>query len=485
MKCQVGRSPGSVALQGQLLARTRRVLGGTRVRVRCVGGRAIRVGRARGGRAPAPASRDAPMSTSTQALRAPTWRVAGAGLRAGLTGRNRRGACCERGGFGFRACFGGDCCPPCHVLVVKPRPTSTHASRVTAWCVAGAGLRAGLTGRKGLSGWGPGIASRAGGAGLTGRNRRGCVLNEVLRVCGRFAATCAHRPLLRSGSLMPPGAFHGSRSLPFPILACLRSSCVCQQYVFAGPSTCFALLRFPPDCGSGPVGLPALLGFRPVRPAPSAWHEMPGWAFPGLRRPARAALSRNSPCAGWCTCAGTLRGRRSIRVGRDRGGRAPAPASRDAPMSTSIHALRATTRRVAGMGLRAGLTGRKGCWAGVPGLHPGLMELALQAGIAAGRATRPDTSPLTSNARQGARHLWRTMNTRGVDHEWRAVDVNRPVRPRYAAGATLAARARAVTGGLISTACHFCFSAVMERTARQLGGSPMALKFSGTLQKDC
>ena len=154
---------------------------------------------------------------------------------AGLTGRNRRGAFCERGGFGLRACFGGDCCPPCHVLVVKPMPTSTHASRVTAWCVAGAGLR----------------------AGLTGRNRRGRVLNEELRVCARFAATGAHRPLVRSGSLMPPGSFHGSRSLPFPVLACLRSSCVRQQYAFAGPSTCLGVLRFPPDCGSGPVGLPA------------------------------------------------------------------------------------------------------------------------------------------------------------------------------------------------------------------------------------
>ena len=284
---------------------------------------------------------------------------------------------------------------------------------------------------------------------------------------------------------------HASRVLPwfsvftvsdprvFAFLVRLPAICVCRSLDVFCLIAVPARLRFRPCWASGTVG------FRPVRPAPSAWHEMPGWAFPGLRRPARAALSTNSPCAGWYACAGTLRGGRAIRVGRDRGGRAPAPASRDAPMSTSIHALRATTRRVAGMGLRAGLTGRKGCWAGVPGLHPGLMELALQAGIAAGRATRPDTSPLTSNARQGARHLWRTMNTRGVDHEWRAVDVIRPVRPRYAAGATLAARARAITGRLISTACHFCFSAVMERTSRQLGGSPMALKFSGTLQKDC
>ncbi len=36
------------------------------------------------------------------------------------------------------------------------------------------------------------------------------------------------------------------------------------------------------------------------------------------------------------------------------------------------------------MGLRAGLTGRKDCRAGFPGLHPGLVELALQAGVARG-----------------------------------------------------------------------------------------------------
>jgi hypothetical protein len=153
--------------------------------------------------------------------------------------------------------------------------------------------------------------------------------------------------------------------------------CVCQQYAFAGPSMCLGLLRFPPDCGSGPAGLPALLGFRPVRPAPSAWHEMPGWAFPGLRRPARAALSTNSPCAGWYACAGTLRGGRAIRVGRDRGGRAPAPANRDAPMSTSTHALRAPKRRVAGVELRAGLTGRKG----LAGWGPGIASRADGAGL--------------------------------------------------------------------------------------------------------
>jgi hypothetical protein len=39
----------------------------------------------------------------------------------------------------------------------------------------------------------------------------------------------------------------------------------------------------------------ALLRFRPVGPAPSAWHEMPGYASPGCRRPARAVLRIADP----------------------------------------------------------------------------------------------------------------------------------------------------------------------------------------------
>ena len=49
--------------------------------------------------------------------------------------------------------------------------TSITCNRTARW---GAELRAGLTGRMGRSGRFPGIASRAGGAGLTGRNRRVC-----------------------------------------------------------------------------------------------------------------------------------------------------------------------------------------------------------------------------------------------------------------------------------------------------------------------
>jgi hypothetical protein len=40
------------------------------------------------------------------------------------------------------------------------------------------------------------------------------------------------------------------------------------------------------------------------------------------------------------------------------------------------------TGALAGAGLRVGLTGRNVCLAGFPGFYPGLVELALQAGIA-------------------------------------------------------------------------------------------------------
>jgi hypothetical protein len=43
---------------------------------------------------------------------------------------------------------------------------------------------------------------------------------------------------------------------------------------------------------------------------------------------------------------------------------------------------RATTHGVRGAELRTGLTGRKGCKAGGPGISSGLVELALQAAIA-------------------------------------------------------------------------------------------------------
>jgi hypothetical protein len=49
------------------------------------------------------------------------------------------------------------------------------------------------------------------------------------------------------------------------------------------------------------------------------------------------------------------------------------------------------TGTVGGAGLRAGLTGRNVCLAAFPGFYPGLVELALQAGIAEERAQPGDS----------------------------------------------------------------------------------------------
>jgi hypothetical protein len=85
----------------------------------------------------------------------------------------------------------------------------------------------------------PGISSRAGGTGPTGRSRTGPLGFRALRT------------------------FHISVHVRF------RYSRV-----------------------SGLRAFPCLVRFRPVRPAPSAWHEMPGHALPKHRRPARAVLSK-------------------------------------------------------------------------------------------------------------------------------------------------------------------------------------------------
>gem|GEM_PF-4487404 len=49
-----------------------------------------------------------------------------------------------------------------------------------------------------------------------------------------------------------------------------------------------------------------LLRFRPVRPVPSARHEMPGHAATERRRPVRAVLSKYPPFSGWRASADPL-----------------------------------------------------------------------------------------------------------------------------------------------------------------------------------
>jgi hypothetical protein len=72
-------------------------------------------------------------------------------------------------------------------------------------------------------------------------------------------------------------------------------------------------------CASGSCAFAARLRFRPVRPVPSAWHEMPGHGSPRVRRPAVAVLSRNLPCDGsyaWRTALRRRCGCEPVRVDR-------------------------------------------------------------------------------------------------------------------------------------------------------------------------
>jgi hypothetical protein len=117
-------------------------------------------------------------------------------------------------------------------------------------------LRTGLTGRKGRPGRVPGIASRAGDlalqAGIAG------------------AALGASRDLRRHVFIKHEGD-HAKRG---------------GAFVFWG------LVRFMRSRVFGLHAFAALLRFRPVRPVPPAWHEMPGHACAEPRRPARAVLSK-------------------------------------------------------------------------------------------------------------------------------------------------------------------------------------------------
>jgi hypothetical protein len=134
---------------------------------------------------------------------------------------------------------------------------------------------------------------------------------------------------------------------------------------------------------SGPRAIAAQLCFRPVRPVPSAWHEMPGSASPIRRRPARAVLSKTPPFDGryawraaWrgdggIVCRGARVGCCGLRFGIDAHAK---PGHVDLVQPDGAEQGR----------LRAGLTGRTGHGNGFPGVHPGLVELALQAEISRG-----------------------------------------------------------------------------------------------------
>jgi hypothetical protein len=67
-----------------------------------------------------------------------------------------------------------------------------------------------------------------------------------------------------------------SGSCAFPVLTRFRSSQTSASHALA------AIMQFP-----------ALLRFRPVRPAPSAWHEMPGYAFPESSSPCKGSSQQD------------------------------------------------------------------------------------------------------------------------------------------------------------------------------------------------
>jgi hypothetical protein len=133
---------------------------------------------------------------------------------------------------------------------------------------------------------------------------------------------------------------------------------------------------------------------RPVHLRPCCVSGLKGQLHqPGMkcqvRRPQCPVALQGQPSAGPCRVMGGTRGecvtgRWWVCWCRAR----PWVAANQVPASTRTPARtrqsRATGQRVAGARLRAGLTGRGDPRAGLPGLHPGLVELALQAEIARG-----------------------------------------------------------------------------------------------------
>jgi hypothetical protein len=109
---------------------------------------------------------------------------------------------------------------------------------------------------------------------------------QRLRVCTHFASTI----------------FEGDDAFAVPGHARFRSSRLRALCIHGGCPAC------------GPRAFAAHPRFRPVRPAPSAWREMPGHASPRRRRPARAVLSRTPPCDGWYAWGVARRGHRGFVV---------------------------------------------------------------------------------------------------------------------------------------------------------------------------
>jgi hypothetical protein len=117
--------------------------------------------------------------------------------------------------------------------------TGARRSQATDRALGGARLRAGLTGRRGRSGRYPGIASRAGGAGLTGRNRKGGVASLGASGVDHLRMVTAH---LWFGAVRVFGVY------AFPVSTRFRSLCI------HGPDSLSVLVHPRPSCVSGLSG---------------------------------------------------------------------------------------------------------------------------------------------------------------------------------------------------------------------------------------
>jgi hypothetical protein len=168
------------------------------------------------------------------------------------------------------------------------------------------------------------------------------------------------------------------------------------------------------------------LRFRPVRPAQSAWHEMPGDASPGCRRPARAVSATPRRVMGgtrgvWrggaivdLWLAQVPVGCRGIRSGVD-GAYEPRHVDRMQPNAA-----------LPGRSQERALQAERDVRVGFPGLHPGLVELALQAVIAGVRCV--DRKSRSGNGDSGCRTDLSRAVRPGVGRvrRWQRVDAPLP-----------------------------------------------------------
>jgi hypothetical protein len=126
-------------------------------------------------------------------------------------------------------------------------------SRATTHRVRGAELRTGLTGRKGCKTRGPGISSRAGGTGLTGRNRKSRCPAE--RPIALAPAQSSETIAMASGGCQSLGNSTANARTCWAKNAGAGNALVCAAKNFSdGVRTCFTII------GPGGVSLRGVPG---------------------------------------------------------------------------------------------------------------------------------------------------------------------------------------------------------------------------------